>query len=473
MRSNIEKNTTNFISKKMLDYAQSSRKFIFETYRFDVAEMKAHFYYSLLDEKNPENSHGFEEIIDFDDPRFDVRSDMNFEVLENILFHLHMALWISYYKAYPTEKLIIKSGNISETSLNFWKKFYINGLGEFLFENKISPKNLFQFECQSERNIEKKEFSISEKSLVPIWWGKDSIVSLELLQKNNFEFDSFVFGKVDQIKQDCINISGKNNFFVSRKISPNLFQLNEQWYFNGHVPITGIIAFVMHCVAYIYDYKYLVLSNELSANFWNTLWEWVEINHQWSKSLEFEKDLQKYVQENISDEIKYFSLLRGMYEIKIAELFSQLGKKYFWVFSSCNNNFKIQNQKNHTWIWCNTCPKCAFVYTMLHPFLTSEELIEIFWKDLYEQKDLENLFDELLWISGLKPFECVGTNEEVTLAMYYSYTKNKNKKLPYILEKFEKKVLPNFSVEMKNQSENKLFHIDSNNIIPEKFKKIL
>lgn len=457
----------------MIDYAPNSRKFIFETYRFDVAEMKAHFYYSLLDEKNPQNTFGFEEVIDFDDPRFDVRWDLNFEVLENILFHLHMALWISYYKAYPTEKLIIKSGNIDDESLNFWKKFYINGLGEFLFQNKISPKNLFQFECQSDRNIVKKDFSVSQKSLVPVGGWKDSIVSLELLQRNNFEFDTFVFWKIDQIKQDCIDISGKNNFFVSRKISPVLFQLNENWYFNGHVPITGIIAFVMHVVAYIYDYRYLVLSNELSANFWNTTWQWVEINHQWSKSLEFETDLQKYVQKNISDEVHYFSLLRGMYEIKIAKLFAELWKKYFWLFSSCNNNFKIQKQKNHTGIWCRACPKCAFVYTMLHPFLSSAEIKNIFGIDLYEQKDLENLFDELLWISGLKPFECVGTNDEVTLAMYYSYKQLEWKKLPYILQKFEQKVLPNFTQEDKIKAEEKLLHLDTNNIIPEKFTKIL
>ncbi len=457
----------------MQDYAPRSRKFIFETYRFDVAEMKAHFYYSLLDEKNPANTKGFEEIIDFDDSRFDIRPDIDFAILENLLFHLHLALWISYYKAYPTEKLIIKSWNIDEESLGFWKKFYINWLWEFLFQNKISPKNLFQFECVSDRNIEKKEFNVSEKSLVPIWWGKDSIVSLELLAKNNFEFDTFVFWKIDSIKQDCINISDKNNFFVSRKISENLFQLNKEGYFNGHVPITGIIAFVMYCVAYIYDYKYLVLSNELSANFGNTLWEWVEINHQWSKSLEFEVDLKNYVEKNISEKIKYFSLLRGMYEIKIAKLFSQLWKKYFSVFSSCNNNFKIIKEKNHSGIWCNTCPKCAFVYTMLHPFLSSDEMREIFGKDLYENKNLETLFSELLWISWLKPFECVGTNQEVTLAMYYSY-KNSNKEyLPYILEIFEKKVLPNFDEKIRINSEKLLFEIDENNIIPKNFKEIL
>ena len=457
----------------MQNYSANSRKFIFETYRFDVASMQAHFYYSLLDEKNPENTKGFEEIIDFDDPNFDIRADIDFGVLENILFHLHLALWISYYKAYPTEKLLIKSWNIDEESLGFWKKFYINWLWEFLFQNKISPKNLFQFECISDRNIEKKEFSISEKSLVPIWGWKDSIVSLELLEKNNFEFDTFVFWKIDSIKQDCINISDKNNFFVSRKISENLFQLNQQWYFNGHVPITWIIAFVMHCVAYLFDYKYLVLSNELSANFWNTTWQWVEINHQWSKSLEFEVDLKKYVEKNISEKIKYFSLLRGMYEIKIAKLFSQLWKKYFSAFSSCNNNFKIQKEKNHSGIWCNSCPKCAFVYTMLHPFLSSDEIHEIFGKDLYEDENLEELFSELLWISWIKPFECVGTNQEVTLAMYYSYKNFTWENLPFILKIFQEKVLVNFEENTINTLENLLFTIDENNIIPEKFKKIL
>jgi len=457
----------------MQNYAADSRKFIFETYRFDVASMQAHFYYTLLDEKNPENTKGFEEIIDFDDSRFDIRADLDFSVLENILFHLHIALWISYYKAYPTEKLIIKSWNIDKESLNFWKKFYTNGLWEFLFQNNISPKNLFQFECISQRNIVKKDFNVSEKSLVPIGGWKDSIVSLEILKKNNFEFDTFVFWKIDTIKKDCINISQKNNFFVSRKLSPNLFELNDQWYFNGHVPITGIIAFVMHCVAYMFDYKYLVLSNELSANFWNTLWKWVEINHQWSKSLEFEVDLKNYVQRNISEEIKYFSLLRWMYEIKIAKLFSELWKPYFSTFSSCNNNFKIQKEKHHHWIWCNSCPKCAFVYTMLHPFLNKQDRLEIFGKDLYEDKNLEELFCELLWISWIKPFECVGTNEEVTLAMYYSFKKYWNETLPYILEIFKSKVLPEFTSEVKENLEKKLFLLDENNIIPEKFKEIL
>ena len=38
-------------------------------------------------------------------------------------------------------------------------------------------------------------------------------------------------------------------------------------------------------------------------------------------------------------------------------------------------------------------PKCAFVYSMLHPFLEQETLIKIFWEDLYSDKSLKELFE--------------------------------------------------------------------------------
>jgi UDP-N-acetyl-alpha-D-muramoyl-L-alanyl-L-glutamate epimerase len=49
--------------------------------------------------------------------------------------------------------------------------------------------------------------------------------------------------------------------------------------------------------------------------------------------------------------------------------------------------------------WCNSCPKCAFVYSILRPFLSKEETLQIFSRELYEDKSLETLFRELLGIS--------------------------------------------------------------------------
>lgn len=457
----------------MQDYKPDSREFVFDTYRFDLINLEAYFYYSLHDKQNPDNILLFEEVINFDDGNFDLREDIDYDILDNILFHLHLALWISYYKIYPTEKLIIKSGSVDEISLRFWKKFYQNWLGEFLFTNSIKPHNLFNFEITSNKIIRKKEYELSERALVAVWWGKDSIVSLELVRKLQVEFDTFVFWKVDPIKQKCIDHTGRNNMLISREISENLFSINDSGeYFNGHVPITWIIAFVMQAAGYLYDYKYFVLSNEHSANFGNTHWEWIEINHQWSKSIEFEIEFSQYIQKNVSSHSHYFSLLRPLYEIKIAELFTKLWTRYFDSFSSCNNNFKIYESSKHKWLWCNACPKCAFVYAMLHPFLEEKEIKKIFWKDLYNDKNLQSLFEELMWVSGIKPFECVGTNEEVVYAMYLSHKKYKDENKPFILNIFEESVLPELHDMELERLRKKLFsHYNTVNI-PQRFKKI-
>lgn len=449
-------------------------KFYFKSFEFDKANLKAKFHYSF------DNEVFFEELIDFENKNFKV-TDINDEYLNSILFHLHIALWISYYKAFPTKELLVKSWYLDDYQIDFWKKFYTNWLWEFLYTNKISPKWLFKFKNTDNSIIYKSSNTDSkqiEKSLVPIWWWKDSIVTIELLKKSWIDFDLFVFWKIDELKQFTSDISWKNVLQVKRELSQELFRLNNEWYYNWHVPITWIIAFVMEVVAYLYWYKYLVLSNEKSANFWNTKWEGVDINHQYSKSLEFEKDLELYVEKYISKEIKYFSLLRWLYEIKIAELFAKFWKKYFWKFSSCNNNFKILTNKEpdtKKTYWCNNCPKCAFVFSIIRPYLSTAEVQEIFWEDLYERKDLEKLFRELLWISWIKPFECVWEAEEVIYSMYETIEKQykNSKNLPFILDIFKKELLNKFDTKNIKNIEKKLVTIYNDDIIPTQLKNII
>lgn len=154
--------------------------------------------------------------------------------------------------------------------------------------------------------------------------------------------------------------------------------MNQQGYYNGHVPISGIIAFALVFGAYLYDYQYIVMSNEKSANEGNTVLDGIEINHQRSKSFSFESDFDHYIKAYISPDLHYFSLLRGMYELKIAELFSHY-PQYFSTFSSCNNNFKIiEANKTTDQRRCGICPKCAFVYAILRPFLSDEATQKIF-----------------------------------------------------------------------------------------------
>jgi hypothetical protein len=183
---------------------------------------------------------------------------------------------------------------------------------------------------------------------------------------------------------------------------------------------------VLATAAYLYDYRYIIMSNEKSANEGNTFLDGVEINHQRSKSYQFESDFNQYIKKYLCPDIEYFSLLRGMYEIKIAKTFAQY-PQYFDIFSSCNNNFKIiETNKTTDHRRCGICPKCAFVYTTLRPFLSDRDTQSIFGQELYENAALLPLYKELLGIDGIKPLECVGTNEEVSYAMYLYYEKIKD-----------------------------------------------
>ena len=140
-----------------------------------------------------------------------------------------------------------------------------------------------------------------------------------------------------------------------------------------------------------------------------------EINHQWSKSLEFEKRFQEYIEEFVVSGITYFSLLRPFREIKIVELFTQY-QKYFPLFSSCNKNFAMTNTRTEPF-WCGQCPKCAFIFLLLAAFLDKEKVVSIFHKNLFADISLLSTYKQILGIEGVKPFDCVGTPEESLYAL--------------------------------------------------------
>jgi len=441
------------------------KEFYFEDFAFNKEKLEAEFSYSF------DKTYFFTEKINFD-TRFSVRDDFSDEIFKVFLFNIFIALWISYYKAYPTEKLISEKYYLDDNQKEFWKKFYLNWLWEFLFTNKIKPDNLCNFNFRWKNKFKAQDYTVKNRTIIPIWWGKDSLVSVEKIRKNNkINKDAILatFWKYYYIHKVCEEETWIKRLFIERKISENLFTLNKAGNYNWHVPITWIIAFVLLASGYLYDYKYIALSNEKSANFWNLEWEWLDVNHQYSKSLEFELDLKNYQKNYIGGWIEYFSLLRNVYEVAIAKEFAE-NKKYFDSFSSCNANFKIlEENKTLKNRWCNNCPKCAFVFAILRPFISQEEVNIIFWEDLYNREDLLELFKELLWVSNHKPFECVGTNEEVIISIKKALNKYEEDNLPVILKYFKENLEDKLSKKDYNVLEEKLYKKYSEHNIPDLF----
>ena len=336
------------------------------------------------------------------------------KALDRALFGLFIIAGISYYKIYCPKKIELGKYKLTREQANFWNKVYAKGLGQFFYENKLDFRGLINFPYDKNYKTEPIKLKTSQRSLVPLGGGKDSIVVLEKMKENGIDFDLSHMGD-SKIVNDVAKKSGKKIIFVKREISPNLFSLNKKkGVYNGHIPISAYYAFILLVRAILYDYRYIVMGNEKSSSYGNVKYLGTTINHQWSKSAEFEKMFSNYLKKFITPDIKYYSFLRNWDDLAITKEFVK-HKKYFPVFSSCNKNFKLKGKAKNR--WCNDCPKCVFTFTMLSAYLSEKELVDIFGKNLYLDKKLKTLFDELLGKKKIKPFECVGAPEEMRKAM--------------------------------------------------------
>lgn len=372
---------------------------------------------------------------------------------KNLIFHIGLVELVSYWKATCSKNVIIKAGYINKEQIEFFKKLYFYGLGELFYTNGITPNydDFINIKCElKEQNIEIPNY-VGNGNLIPIGGGKDSNVTLEIM-KSDFEDNLCFIINPKQVTLSCAQTAGYLNekiVTVKRTIDKNLIELNKQGFINGHTPFSALVAFLSYFNAYITGKKYILLSNESSANESNV--DGTKINHQYSKTYEFECDFNEYTKKYFKIDIKYFSLLRPLSEYQIAMLFSNY-EKYHEIFKSCN-----VGSKKEPWHWCCSCPKCLFVYIILSPFLYKEKLIRIFGEDLFEKEDLLDIFIELTGYGKTKPFECVGTYEEVRYAI--TKTISKLDKQPYLLkyykEHFELENL-NKNLENKYNRENNL-----------------
>lgn len=379
--------------------------FIIKPYKADFSRGKVDFCYEIARDgkKIP-----FQETIKF--PLIsDTYAKKNIFLLSRILENLSLILGISYWKTYCPQTIKIESFALSKKEANFWNIVYSRGLGEFFYKNKIDFTNLIRFPYEKKAYRGAFRMKTNNASLLLFGGGKDSIVACEMLKKNKKSFSLFMIGE-SAIQKEATTQTGKHTIVFKRTIDHALLRLNKkQGVLNGHVPASAIYAFSGVFASALYGFRSVIASNEKSANYGNVRWHGAKINHQWSKSAEFERMLTRHLTTSVSPDIRYSSLLRPLFELDIIRKFTAF-PKYFPYFSSCNRNFRILKKADKK--WCGKCPKCAFVFAGLAAFLPQQEMITIFRKNLFEDKKLIPLYKELLGIGTFKPFECVGTPEE-------------------------------------------------------------
>ncbi len=383
-----------------------AKQFIFRSRSFDAKTGEVNLVYVIDDEE-------FVEKLKFPVPSESRVIDQ--AAIDAALLALHLVGGVSYYKAKLPPAIIIESGSLNKEQADFWNKLYTLGLGEFFYRNNLDFRGYVKFPINSNSpSYSPMNGGEYKGSIVPIGGGKDSLVAIEMLKTANIPFDLLMFGNHSRIKEVAVEV-GQPLLSISRTIDPKLIELNAAGAWNGHVPITAYVAIASVFTALLMGKREVIFANERSANSGNAEFEGIIINHQYSKSIEAERDLQNYISAFISKDIRCFSLLRPLSELDIARRFAGSGK-YFNVFSSCNKNFKQGGVPTIT-RWCGKCPKCAFVFVMLGAFIPRHQMVKMFDEDLLMRADLLPMYKDLTGYGSMKPFECVGEFEEVIAAL--------------------------------------------------------
>jgi len=237
---------------------------------------------------------------------------------------------------------------------------------------------------------------------------------------------------------ESVQLAGYHDpIIVRRTIDKNLLSLNAQGYLNGHTPFSAYLAFLGTMIADSRGLSSVIVANERSASEENAVFHGLPVNHQYSKGIRFERRFKEYAQREFPGGASYYSVIRPLYDLQVSGLFARVAPNHLSSFRSCN----VGQREDR---WCGHCPKCAFVYLTIAPFISPDRRKEIFGAELFEVPSILEAIEELTGVKNHKPFECVGTLGEsrdalvLTLSRYEEECREAPQGLRDIAQKLSK-----------------------------------
>lgn len=328
---------------------------------------------------------------------------------------LHGIAGVSYYKA-GLSPLMRFGKNAGEAALgDFLTQVYVHGLAEFGHVNGLDVAGRVRFPAAAHGASPAALPLLPDRALVAMGGGKDSLVGLRLVQQAGIEAHPVCVGASPLIAE-TVRVTGLPLLQIGRELAPELAAMNRAGAWNGHVPVTAINSAILLCAALLYGYRYVVFSNERSADEATLRTaDGREINHQYSKSSAFEAALRAEVARRVSPDLEYFSVLRPFSELAVVQRFAAM-KSFHGVYSSCNRNFHLDGPRVEG-RWCRDCPKCRFAALSLAVFLEPGEVRAILGGDLLDDPGQTEGYRALCELGRDKPFECVGEAGECRAAL--------------------------------------------------------
>jgi len=350
------------------------------------------------------------------------------QLLDQAMFLAFILIGTSYYKAHPTKNIRLDRP-LDDFQARFFSTVFQEGLSQYAFENRLTRDKLATFKptpgFQNKPAVEYRGQGV----LALQSGGKDSLLVAELLNEYNINFVPwYISSSSDRSHPNVIDhlddgFNHQKASVVYRQIDH--LHLQQTGGLNGHVPVTFIVESLALIQAILNNQNVILTSIGREGEEPHAMIGDLPVNHQWSKTWQAERLMTEYIKRYLSPDLHLGSPIRHLSELRIADLFVQkCWQKYGYSFSSCNEANYKQNNQNSTLKWCGHCAKCANSYLLFCPFIPPQFLQSLFGdKDLFLDQNLIQIFKGLLGVGGeMKPFECVGSVEELRSAYHHRMT---------------------------------------------------
>lgn len=334
---------------------------------------------------------------------------------------VYLLAGVSYYKAAAPPVIEVDTA-LTTAERTLLEAFYLDGLGEYAFRNGLDLSTVRIDAAHRPSTDTTSEPPTGNRPLIPFGGGIDSIVTVQGVRDAQPDADIALFvmsragDRFDAI-ESAAAVTGLPIVRGERRIDDQILRSAELGFRNGHVPVTGVLSAVALLAAAFDGRDTVVMSNEWSASLGNLTHLGREVNHQWSKSLNFENLLRTVLDGTPDLDTNYYSWLRCFSELWVAKRFATM-TRFHPVFRSCNRSFHLDRAVRMD-RWCGTCDKCCFIDLILAPFMAATDLAAVF--DGVEPLDNPELTDTFAALAGLsddaKPFECVGDVDECRVAV--------------------------------------------------------
>jgi hypothetical protein len=324
----------------------------------------------------------------------------------------------SYWKALCSPVIEVALPAPDDAELDWWQAFWPGAMGEFFYRNQIDYTAPGFLAIRGRAGADGPGEDVpggtvsAGPPLVLFSGGKDSLALARVVSASSGTkpVDFFLYNPGERLRGLAGSLaSGGRLVEVRRAILPELLALNAAGHPNGHTPFSAYLAFAAMLAGYLRGNGPVMAGNSRSDDEPNVRsYLGRPVNHQWTKSYEFEAAARSYRDRWLPGAPGYSSPLRPLYEVQIIASLAGDVDAYLRTVS-CN--------QARGGGWCRSCAKCAWVFLATAALFGHDLAIRKTGGDMFADPALSGVYQEMAGLTGVKPFECTGSEDEVRAAI--------------------------------------------------------